>query len=64
MDRNSRSFELYDLMAQKTLGNGMNALAYFHQLVRQLTPNGKVMDPRSGQMGGAVVAGQTAQVAQ
>lgn len=61
MDRNSRSFELFDLMAQKTLGNGMNALAYFHQLVRQLTPNGKVMDPKSGQMGGAVV-GQTAPI--
>ncbi len=52
MDRNAGSFELFDLMAQKTLGNGMNALAYFHQLVRQLTPNGKILDPRSGQMGG------------
>jgi len=62
MDRNSRSFELWDLMAQKTLGNGMNALAYFHQLVRQLTPNGKILDPRSGQMGGVVTTGQTASV--
>lgn len=61
MDRNARTFELYDLMAQKTLGNGMNALVYFHQLVRQLTPNGKILDPRSGQMGGAV-AGQTAPI--
>ena len=51
-DRNARSFELWDLMAQKTLGDGMNALAYFHQLVRQLTPNGKVLDPRAGQIGG------------
>lgn len=50
MDRNAATFPLWDLMAQKTLGNGMNALAYFHQLVRQLTPNGKVLDPRSGQM--------------
>jgi len=62
-DRNARSFELWDLMTQKTLGNGMNALAYFHQLVRQLTPNGIILDPRSGQMGGAV-AGQTAPVIQ
>jgi hypothetical protein len=54
MDRNAGSFELYDLMAQKTLGNGCNALQYFHQLVKQLTPNGKILDPRSGQMGGAV----------
>lgn len=52
MDRNAKNFELWDLMAQKTLGNGMNALAYFHQLVRQLTPNGRVLDPRAGQMGG------------
>lgn len=53
-DRNANNFELWDLMAQKTLGNGMNALTYFNQLVRMITPNGKVIDPRSGQMGGAV----------
>ena len=51
MDRNSRNFELWDLMANKTLGNGVNALIYFNQLVRQLTTNGKILDPRSGQMG-------------
>ena len=60
MDRNARNFELWDIMAQKTLGNGANALAYFHQLVRQLTPNGKVLDPRSGQMGGHVAGTATA----
>lgn len=54
MDRNARNFELWDIMAQKTLGNGSNALAYFHQLVRQLTPNGKVLDPKAGQIGGSV----------
>lgn len=57
MDRNARNFELWDLMANKTLGNGVNALQYFNQLVRQLTPNGKVLDPRSGQMGTGTVAG-------
>lgn len=66
MDRNARSFALWDLMTQKTLGNGMNALAYFHQLVKQLTPSGKVMDPRSGQVSGVVgqsgVIGQPASV--
>jgi hypothetical protein len=51
MDRNSKNFELWDLMANKTLGNGVNALIYFNQLVRQLTTNGKILDPRSGQMG-------------
>ena len=49
-DRNAGNFELWDLMSQKTLGNGMNALAYFNQLVKLLTPNGKIMDPKSGQI--------------
>lgn len=51
VDRNARNFELFDLMAQKTLGNGVNALVYFSQLVKQLTVNGKILDPRSGQVG-------------
>lgn len=53
-DRNAPNFELWDLMSNKSLGNGMNALGYFNQLVRMLTPNGKTLDPRAGQMGGAV----------
>jgi len=51
LDRNARNFELWDLMAQKTLGNGMNALQYFHQYVKILTPQGKMIDPKSGQIG-------------
>lgn len=50
-NRNARHFELWDLMSNKTLGNGVNALAYFNQLVRMLTPNGKLIDPRAGQAG-------------
>lgn len=57
MDRNAGNFELWDLMAQKTLGNGVNALAYFHQLVKVLTPSGKIMDPKSGVVGGMVNVG-------
>lgn len=53
-DRNARSLELWDLMSQKTLGNGMNALAYFHQYVKILAPNGKIIDPKSGLMGAPV----------
>lgn len=34
---------LWDLMSQQTLGNGMNALEYFHQLTRVLTINGRTM---------------------
>ena len=50
-DRNVRSFELWDLMSQRTLGNGVNALAYFHQLTRVLTPEGKIITPGSGKVG-------------
>ena len=54
-DRNAGHFELWELMSQKLLGNGMNALTYFNQLVRLLTPNGVVMDPKSGQVGTGAV---------
>lgn len=58
MDRNARSLELWDLMAQKTLGNGINALMYFHQFTKLLTANGKVLDTKSGQAGATVATGQ------
>ena len=51
MNRNARTVELWDLAANKTLGNGVNALVYFHQLAKILNPNGKITDPRSGQVG-------------
>jgi hypothetical protein len=57
MDRNARNMELWDIMQQKTLGNGINALAYFHQYVKVLTANEKVLDPKSGQVGAAVQTG-------
>lgn len=63
MDRNARNLELWDLMANKTLGNGVNALQYFNQLVKQLTPNGKVIDPRAGQIGTGSVSVAAPQVA-
>ena len=50
-NRNARSFELWDLMSQITLNNGVNALVYFHQLVRQMTPSGQVLTPGLGQSG-------------
>jgi hypothetical protein len=51
MDRNAGTVELWDLAANKTLNNGVNALVYFHQLAKILAPNGKILDPRSGQVG-------------
>jgi len=49
--RHSPQFELWDLLSQHTLGNGMNSLDYFHQLVKVLTPAGTIIDPKSGVMG-------------
>jgi len=49
--RNAHSFPLWDVMSQVTLNNGMNALAYFHQLVKIITQDGVVMNPRSGTIG-------------
>jgi hypothetical protein len=52
--RNAAAFPLWDLMQSVTLGNGINALSYFHQLVRVLTPSGQIMDPSIGRIGAAV----------
>lgn len=50
-NRNATHFELWDLMSNITLNNGVNALTYFHQLVQVLTPGGQVMNPRTGVVG-------------
>lgn len=50
-DRNVGNMELWDLMYTKTLGNGINALIYFHQFVKCLTAQGRVTDLIAGQMG-------------
>ena len=39
------------MLAQHTLGNGMNALDYFHQLVKIITPSGTILDPKQGVVG-------------
>lgn len=49
--RNAKQFELWDLLSQRTLGNGVNALDYFHQYVSVITPSGKVKRPRLGEIG-------------
>ena len=50
-NRNANNFELWDLMSQITLNNGVNALVYFHQLVKIITPDGVIMNPRAGTIG-------------
>lgn len=43
---------LYETLAQVTLGNGQNALEYFHQYVRILYPSGAIERPKLGRAGG------------
>jgi len=50
-NRNAELYELWDLMSQITLGNGVNALSYFNQLVKVLTPTGQILPFGSGQFG-------------
>lgn len=52
-NRNAGSFDLWDLMSNVTLGNGANALDYFHQYVKVLTPSGQVISPQMGRIGAA-----------
>lgn len=51
VDRNARNMELFEVMMSRTLGNGMNALSYFHQYAKILTPTGKMIDIKTGQVG-------------
>lgn len=57
------NLELWDIMSQRTLGNGMNALNYFHQLVKIVTPTGKIINPRAGVIGRAAGTRATARPA-
>jgi hypothetical protein len=50
-NRNSELYELWDLMSQITLGNGINALTYFNQLVKVRTPSGQIVPFGSGRFG-------------
>lgn len=52
--RNADRFPLWDLMQSVTLGNGVNALEYFHQLVKILTISGQVMEITSGKIGAPI----------
>lgn len=56
-NRNSNMYELWDLMSNITLGNGANALDYFHQHVKCLTPQGQVISPSLGRIGAPDVTG-------
>jgi hypothetical protein len=49
--RNAENFELWDLMSQTTLNNGVNALTYFHQLVKVNSEDGVIYTPKGGVVG-------------
>ena len=51
--RDSHLYAMWDLMSQTMLRNGMNALEYFHQLVRVKTAAGPIVPP--GRVGTNVV---------
>jgi hypothetical protein len=54
-NRNATNFPLWDLMSNITLNNGINALTYFHQMVEMITARGKLMRPKSGEIGTGVI---------
>ena len=62
-NRNAPNFELWDLMSQITLNNGVNALNYFHQLVKIITPDSVIMNPRMGVVGTGKVNASNGRVA-
>lgn len=47
----SADIPLWETMGNSMLKNGMNALEYFHQLVKIITPEGVIMNPRIGTIG-------------
>jgi hypothetical protein len=51
MNRNASMYELWDLMSQITLGNGINALLYFNQLVKVRTASGVTVPFGTGRVG-------------
>lgn len=53
--RQVENLELWDAMSTVTLGNGINALKYFHQLVQVITNNGSIMKPQLGKQGVVLV---------
>ncbi len=49
--RTATQFPLWDLMSNITLNNGVNALTYFHQLVKTISQAGVISSPRAGEIG-------------
>lgn len=59
--RDADKYELWDLLDNTTLGNGENALEFFHQLVRVKTASGQTLIPGQGRKGIALQPDPTTQ---
>lgn len=51
LSRDSARYPLWDLLSQKTLQNGMNALEFFQQFVKVRTVGGQIVSPGQGSRG-------------
>lgn len=51
LSRDSARYPLWDLMSQKPLPNGMNALEFFHQFVKGRSVTGQIFRPGEGSRG-------------
>jgi hypothetical protein len=49
--KDAGKYPLWDLLSQTTLRNGMNALEFFHQLVKIRTVTGKILPVGAGKQG-------------
>lgn len=49
--KDAHKYPLWDLLSNETLKNGMNALDFFHQLVKIRTVTGKIIPVGAGKMG-------------
>lgn len=49
--RDANNSPLWDVMDQVTLKNGVNALEYFHQLVKIRTSSGQIISPSTSRRG-------------
>ncbi len=49
--RDADRYELWDLLDNTILGNGENALDFFHQLVKVRTASGQILIPGAGKAG-------------
>lgn len=49
--KDAAKYPLWDLLSQETLRNGVNALEFFHQLVKIRTLGGRILPVGSGKQG-------------